>query len=201
MNVQDIIHSWSEQAGYPILYVSRNDDGDVTIHQERFLNTEASASEKDKRWWLPFNFAVRANNDADFSNTRPDGWLTSSQTSLVLKPADFDKNWSRNDWLIFNKKQAYYYRVNYDDDMWNMIIRELNNGNFESIHYSSRAQLLEDACKIAMLDRLNFDIVFGLMSYMDKEREYLPWAVFSNNIGDINLYLSGSENYGIFRVF
>lgn len=198
VNVVDIIHSWSEQSGFPILHVSRDKHGVVTLKQERFLSADASAADRNKMWWLPYNFAIP--DDTNFENTLPDDWMTSSQQTITLNSGAFGKKWTSNDWMIFNKKQTSYYRVNYDNNLWSLIIRELHNGNFNQIHYTNRAQLLEDAFKLARLNRLNYDIVFGLISSMHKELEYLPWAVFNNNLGDINLYLSGSPNYEQFRV-
>lgn len=198
VRVEDIIHSWSEQSGFPILHVSRNFNGEVTLRQERFLNVEATPAEKNKMWWLPYNFAVPSN--INFDNTMPDSWLSNTESTVTLTSPAFGKSWSNNDWMIFNKKQTSYYRVNYDNNLWNLIIKELHDGNYNAVHYASRSQLLEDAFKLAAINRLSYDIVFGLMSSMHKELEFIPWSTFNNNFANIDLYMSGSPEYAWFKV-
>lgn len=196
--VENLIHSWSEQSGFPILHVSRDSNGVVTLRQERFLNTVESAAVREKMWWLPFNFAVPSS--ANFEDTLPDSWLTNSQSTITLTSPAFGKSWTTDDWMIFNKKQTSYYRVNYDDNLWKLIVDGLHEGESNAVHFASRAQLLEDAFKLARLDRLNYDVVFGLISSMHKNLDYIPWSVFNNNFGDFNLYLGASPNYESVRV-
>lgn len=165
--------------------------------QYRLLNTVVPEAEQNKTWWVPYNFAVRG--QPNFDDTTPDGWLTKSQKSITINPSPA-KDWSNKDWIVFNKQQTSYYRVDYTDDLWKLIIDELHDGNHNLIHYINRAQLLEDAFKWAELYSRTYDNVIGLISYMHKETEYLPWSVFNKHIGNINLYLSGSPQYEEFRV-
>lgn len=196
--VEDILHSWSEQSGFPYLYVTRNSTTRaITVSQYRMLSVAASDAERGKMWWVPYNFAFRG--QPNFGDTGPDGWMTNSQQSITINPSPA-KDWSNKDWVVFNKQQTSYYRVDYDSVLWNLIIEELHDGNFNLIHYSNRAQLLEDAFKWAALNTRSYDQVMGLLSYMHKEFEYLPWSVFNKHIGNINLYLSGSSEYEEFRV-
>lgn len=194
----DLLHSWSEQPGYPILHVSRDVNNVVTLRQERFYNVEVNETLRNRQWWLPYNFASSQNSN--FDNTLPDGWMTSAQNQIVLTSGAGGKTWTVNDWLVFNKQQTSYYRVNYDSQMWHLIAEELHDGDYQRIHFKSRAQLLDDSFKLARLNRLDYETVFELLSYLHNETEYLPWAVFNSNFGDIEQAFSGYSEYNTLKV-
>lgn len=62
-----------------------------------------------------------------------------------------------------------YYRVNYDLENWKRIIKFMTTGQFESIHVSNRAQLLEDTFNLAFRKELPWDIPLQLGEYIKYE--------------------------------
>lgn len=69
---------------------------------------------------------------------------------------------------------AGYYRVNYDNQNWNAIIDELNDGNFASIHKLNRAQLLDDSFNLARHGYLDFSLALNLIKYLHRETDLIP---------------------------
>jgi hypothetical protein len=51
---------------------------------------------------------------------------------------------NETDWVIGNIKHSGFYRVNYDLNNWNLLIKQLNNENYTLIDETSRAQLIDD---------------------------------------------------------
>lgn len=51
-------------------------------------------------------------------------------------------------WVIFNLRQTGFYRVNYDNDNWNLLIQQLNSDH-QVIHVINRAQIINDAMELA----------------------------------------------------
>lgn len=77
-----------------------------------------------------------------------------------------------------------FYRVNYDVDNWNALIRQLHDAHTE-IHVLNRAQLIDDAFNLAKAGFLNFSVPVYLSKYLSKEKETLPWYSAMN--GFVNL--------------
>jgi hypothetical protein len=68
-----------------------------------------------------------------------------------------------------------YYRVNYDEQSWQMIINDLKNTLFyTNIPTLNRAQLLDDSFNLAKAGYLNFNTTMNLLSYLSHEVELPP---------------------------
>ena len=50
--------------------------------------------------------------------------------------------------VIMNVQETGYFRVNYDDQNWKLIIDQLNEDH-EQIHVINRAQIIDDAMNLA----------------------------------------------------
>lgn len=154
--------------------------------------------ETDVSFDIPFNFATASNGD--FENTAPLGWIPRGMKSMLVKPTP-ENSWVTNDWVVVNKMQTGYYRVNYDERGWDLIISELVNGDLNKIHYTNRAQLVDDALALAEANQLDYGTVFDLLIYLKNEREYLPWAAADSGLSDLNILLAGTKYYNLFKVY
>ncbi|XP_035776002.1 aminopeptidase N-like [Anopheles albimanus] len=186
----ELLKSWTEQAGYPVLHVTRTHNCSIVISQKRYLLKNNIESPSIK-WILPYNFANAL--DPTFDVTIPSGWLTDTEKELI---PGINQNWTCDDWLIFNKQQTGYYRINYDDDLWNLIITNLMT-NHTSIHHLNRAQLIDDALNNARSGRLSYEIALNLLRYLSKELNYVPWSAVDRNLRTLSVLLNGSSCYGL----
>lgn len=101
---------------------------------------------------------------------------------------------SNDDWIVINKQQTGYYRINYDKENWMKLANELVNGDMNNIHLLSRGQLVDDALELGQANRLDLDVVLSIISYLQKEVEYVVWA--SADEGLLKLYRTfrGNDN-------
>ena len=75
-----------------------------------------------------------------------------------------------------------YFRVNYDKENWQLLIRQLNT-DFKAIHPVNRAQLIDDSLMLAADEKLSFKIPFTLLCYIDNETDPMPlFSAFKNLI-------------------
>lgn len=177
----DILKSWTEKSGYPVITVSRGTDLRVSLIQERYMlkimdTTEAS-------WIIPYNFATTKN--PNFNTTTDTRWLLTNSTILAAE------GWSATDWIIFNKQQTGYYRVNYDERLWNLIIEQLMRDP-TAIHNMNRAQLVDDVLNFARSGRLGYDTALRLIAYLVRERDYVPWYAANSNLLVLTRLFAGS---------
>jgi aminopeptidase N len=102
--------------------------------------------------------------------------------------------------LTFRFSFIGYYRVNYDQNNWDLLINFLKSDNYMKIHPVNRAQLLDDALNLARAGVLPYGTALELAEYLVKERDYIPWLSALNAFAFVNLRLTGTANYGVFRV-
>lgn len=194
-NVATIMESWEHQSGHPLVTVSRNGDK-ITITQERMLYSGTDAA--NTLWWIPINYIVGSN--PNFTSTAPDMWMKGEKT-ITLTSATAPKPWTSNDWIVFNSQQTSYYRVNYDDNLWKSIIEQLNKPNaaeYAKINVVNRAQLIDDSLSMARAGRVKYSVPLGIMNYLSKETDYIPWVAANRGLSLMNRLLTSTtsnENY------
>jgi len=77
-----------------------------------------------------------------------------------------------------------FYRVNYDIKNWNRLISELKS-NPSTIHVLNRAQLIDDSFNLARAGELSYYVPFTLVSYLQKEDDFIPWYSVLNSMSYI----------------
>lgn len=166
-NIHAIMSTWELLAGTPIITVSRSENV-LNLHQTRFFYTNQSS---DNLWHVPINYVVGSN--PEFTETSADLWLTERQLDIHNDQAP--KPWAPDDWIVVNIQQSGYYRVNYDTELWNLIIQQLNGAQYDTIHLLNRGQLIDDSFHIARSGRITHDIPFDIMNYLERETDHIPW--------------------------
>lgn len=77
--------------------------------------------------------------------------------------------------------------------MWYRIISALESDDFEKIHVSNRAQLIDDAFSLAKAGKLNYSIALRLASYLTRENEYEPWYAAAKSFKYISRLLEAES--------
>lgn len=203
VNVKDIMDSWSLQKGFPILNVNYDPEiGTLNIKQQRYLTNNINDPEMQK-WWIPYNFITQS-EASQSKDTKPDDWIFDSNIVIYSSP---NRDLKSKKWILFNKKQTGFYRINYDDNNWNALADALMEDDFDNIPMLNRAQLIDDSLDFARTRRLSYEIPLKLLTYLGKsEIEYFPWASANYQLGLIRnriMYSSFSQNFlvNIFLLF
>jgi aminopeptidase N len=92
-----------------------------------------------------------------------------------------------------------YYRVDYDQNNWNRLINYLKDDDYTKIPPVNRAQLLDDSLNLARAGA-HYRTALALAQYLDKEEDYIPWLAALNGFAFLNLRLTGTEDYELFKV-
>merc|ERR1719266_2949051 len=196
LTVKTIMDTWTLQMGFPVVTVERDYDnaGKATIHQDRFLISK-SKDNPDKHnymWWIPITFTSPG---GDFENTKNSIWMSNTEKSKeILDMPDDDTA------VIFNIQETGYFRVNYDEKNWKLIIKQLNEDHMK-IHVINRAQIIDDAINLARSGLLSYEIALGVTSYLNKEVEYIPWAAALSGMGYISQMLKRTSAYGAYKKY
>ncbi|XP_015519764.2 aminopeptidase N [Neodiprion lecontei] len=197
ITINEIMDTWTLQTGFPVVTVNRDyNRGSATLTQERFLLQTSTTEVSDDKplWWIPITYTSQ--NVLNFNETIPSRWMQAEPTITLS-----NLNTAANEWVIFNVQETGYYRVNYDEQNWRLIIQELNKASFKSISTINRAQLLDDALNLARAGRLDYATALDVTSYLAHETEYLPWKAAFTAMGYLDRMLVKTEGYDRFRIF
>nr|CAD7593835.1 unnamed protein product [Timema genevievae] len=208
LTVKDIMDTWTLQTGFPVLTVIRDyETGSALLSQERFLlcasepNTTSLSEVAAKPitpgplWWIPITYTTM--EQPDFETTKPSSWLGAEPSkNLTDLPA------GNQHWVIFNIKETGFYRVNYDEMNWRLLIGQLQDRDrFQQIGVINRAQLLDDALNLARAGLLNYSTALDVTKYLSTELEYLPWKAAFTGLGYINNMLIKTGNYDKLKTY
>ncbi|XP_063887378.1 aminopeptidase N-like isoform X1 [Scylla paramamosain] len=196
VTVKTIMDTWTLQMGYPVITVMRSADGaSATVTQERFLLRKDPNSNDTHvyRWWVPLSHTTQAT--ADFSKTAPSRWLSKTDSKITIRSLP-----NSSQWVIFNVQETGYYRVNYDENNWKQLIKQLK-ADHTKIHVNNRAQLIDDALNLARAGQLSYSLPMDLIAYLKSETSYTPWATALNNLAYIDKVFSRTGTYGSLKNF
>ncbi|CAG0923780.1 unnamed protein product [Notodromas monacha] len=206
--VADIMTGWVAQPGSPVVTFTRNSDNSATINQTRFLLDvkihKENKQEEPPIWFVPLNFNAKSE---DFQNLKASMWLTQENPAILLTAEDLPSgipSWApdvnSNNWIILNPKQAGLFRVNYDEQSWTMINNQLQM-NYLEIPAENRAQVLDDAFKLAQAGLLSYQTALTLTEYLVEEQSYLPWRAVVNNLNYLDARMLSSNAYPLYKSY
>ncbi|XP_075971877.1 membrane alanyl aminopeptidase-like isoform X2 [Anticarsia gemmatalis] len=168
-DIGEYLEEWTLNSGYPLLHVGLRQGG-VLITQERF---SFAAQPQQVNYLIPITYTTSVN--PDFSNVHPITMTDATQTINFFLDEE--------DWVLFNIQGEGYYRVNYDNDLWERIIEALEDEERrEEIHPLNRATLVDDALNLARAGRLDYETAFRVVLTMELETEYAVWKAFIRNM-------------------
>nr|XP_045582294.1 aminopeptidase N-like isoform X1 [Procambarus clarkii] len=194
--VKVVMDSWTLKMGYPVIHVARSGDGSVaTLTQERFLlgNRRNESASDNYRWWVPLTYT--GGDNPDFEVTQPVAWMADTEGQVTLSSLP-----GHSHWVIFNLQQTGYFRVNYDDHNWDLIIEQLLTDH-RVIHTQNRAQIIDDALDLARAGHLSYDTALRVTRYLPRERDYVPWASALDNLQYLHAMFTHSADYGALRKY
>lgn len=100
------------------------------------------------KWWVPITYTTQDN--VDFNSTHPKAWIKGTEDQIPLTSLP-----DSNTWIMLNLQATGYYRVNYDENNWNLLVQQLETDH-TLIHVASRSQLVDDALDLARAGMLMF---------------------------------------------
>ncbi|XP_064471424.1 aminopeptidase N-like [Ornithodoros turicata] len=186
INVKDVMDSWTLQIGFPVVTVFRSyDDRSALLSQKRFV-IDGDNSTSTSLWKIPITYT--GCNAPRWDDTETKFWLNSS-TGFIAQLPESTK------WFIVNIRQVGYYKVNYDQRNWQLIIDQLQKDH-TGIHVINRAQIMDDIFDLARADMVNYTLALGSTQYLVRERDFTPWAAALSSFGHIDNMLRMTEAYG-----
>ncbi|XP_053604245.1 membrane alanyl aminopeptidase-like [Plodia interpunctella] len=167
ITIDEYFRTWSEKGGYPVVNVAvAHLTGIMYVTQERW-ERNTGKSENPGLWHIPITWT--RGNDPNFNDLKPSQIITDVVTVI-------NRGSTGLEWVIFNKQESGFYRVNYDDTTWVLITRALRNSTQRNvIHEYNRAQIVNDLFSFARAGIKGYERAYNILSFLQFEDEYAPW--------------------------
>ncbi|KPP64677.1 hypothetical protein Z043_116954 [Scleropages formosus] len=107
---------------------------------------------------------------------------------------------SGNQWLLANVNCTGYFRVNYNPQNWERLLKQLES-NHKNIPVINRGQLIDDAFNLARAKYINTTLALNTTKYLRNETEYIPWESALENLDYFILMFDRSEVYGPMKAY
>ncbi|XP_063704261.1 aminopeptidase Ey isoform X2 [Culicoides brevitarsis] len=186
MNVKKVMDTFTLQAGYPVLQVTR-DGNSVILKQQRFKLPKSDENDTSS-WYIPITFATKSIEGTEIPKT----WFSNEEKSLVL-----DNVLDGDSWIYFNVNRTGYYRVNYEPALWQKLIY-----NFTELPPIARAQIIDDAFYLSRAEFAEYEVpltlilVAGIYPY-----DILSWSAVDSGITYLTRMLRREPAFEEFRAF
>jgi len=87
-----------------------------------------------------------------------------------------------------------YYRVNYDKDNWQRLMKYLNSIEYFNIPILNRAQIINDAYYFLLNNKLDFYFFKNLTYYLSNENMYAAWYPMFKILEEISSFFPFQES-------
>ena len=175
--VGEIAAGWTEQPGFPVVKVKREQAGNVSLTQERFTVNFTNAPPLE--WKIPLTYAVVGETPA---------------TLLMTRKLDSIHNIPADRALKLNVNGAGNYRVEYDDVSWKLLLGALKNLGVED-----RVNLLCDTWALIQANRAPIAVYFELVEKLPASTGLAEREQIIHVLDFINRLLSGSSDQEEFQ--
>ncbi|KAJ8948940.1 hypothetical protein NQ314_008319, partial [Rhamnusium bicolor] len=132
--------------------------------KKRFLYT---GEDTETKWYVPVSFTTSVDS-SKFETTTPNVWLTPTENLNFTLPEN-------STWIILNNQETGYYRVNYDDALWDHINHALLKDDYDGIIDLNRAQIVDDLFNIARANHIKYSKVFSTINFLANDTSYYSW--------------------------
>lgn len=195
LNVKKVMDSWTLKEGFPLVTVIRdyNNTNRIRFAQQRFL---LNSNEMDKETLIRTQYEVPVTyTTKSEQNWKPDTrlWLQKNANGSESY-SEIQLNVPQDDWLIANLQEVGFYRVNYDEKNWQLLVDQLLSDP-SKIHRINRVQILDDLFHLAENGLVNYRLALRALSYLRNEVDPLPFTSIGTLIQQVDRMLRRTESY------
>jgi aminopeptidase N len=178
--VGEIAAAWTQQPGFPIVKVTRDPSGKITLTQERFTVHFPKAPPLE--WKIPLTYSVTG-------EAVPTSLLMTSKTvGLANVPAGRA--------IKLNVQGAGNYRVEYDEASWKLLLAEL-----PKMFSADRVNLLADAWALVQANRAPLSLYLDLVEKLPSKDELAEREQIMHVFDFINRLLTGQPQREQFQKY
>ncbi len=190
-DVGKVAASWFDQAGFPLVSVSR-EGRKLTLSQSHFVAQTPAAVDDGVRWQIPVCLEF------------PQGKMLAEDCTLLGETTgqlELGGPSGGPAWVDANAHQAGFYRVDYDGPGWNALIAALDKRGGQGLDPFERMALLSNAYWLARTDRQPLERLLSALAKLGKERDFAVWTQALHLLGALDRELLTDKDRESYRAF
>jgi len=163
--VSEIMRSWTEQLGYPLVSIKQTDEDRIEMTQRRFLSSGAALTDEEEEqvWHIILPFLTDIDN--------PD--TTRAPVILERKEAVSLSGCLEGSWIKFNPGQVTFARVNYPPQLWEALKLAIVRHDLSAIDCVG---VVSDLYVLAGAGELSTTQLLSMLEAYKDERSYIVWS-------------------------
>jgi len=177
--INEIAAGWTEQPGFPVVKARRDEDGKISLFQERF--TVNYKNPRPFEWKIPLSYAALGHPPA---------------TKLMAGKSEVLENVAADQPFKLNLDGAGYYRSQYDPRSWDQLI-----GVVAELSLADRVNLLTDTWALVQANRAPLSMYTGLVHRLPPSPDLPQWAQVINALNYLNGLLIGEPGRDSFQQY
>jgi puromycin-sensitive aminopeptidase len=193
MPVGELMKSWTEQMGFPMISVTKetwaDDKVEFELTQKWFLSdgSELTAEEAEKKWTIPIMTCTADGTQSDMT-------LMREKTATVTVPLS-----SPDGWVKLNAGQEVPMRILNTTEMLHRLSQGIKS---KTLPPCDRAALLTDGYAFVKAGQMSPEELIKLIACYDKEDSYIVWQSLSAVLEGIESVVSDDERMSVnFNIF
>ncbi|CAK9008253.1 unnamed protein product [Durusdinium trenchii] len=180
--VNELMASWTEQMGYPLVTVKSFNGSEVELEQSWFLADGSEVKkEEEKIWKIPI--------------------ICKGQKPVLMEAKTQKISVPKSDFLLINAGRQVPMRVLYSDETYSQLATAIQKGQ---LSVSDKAGLVLDSFALAKSGHLGADKVFKLIASFRSERNFIVWDAISQALTGFDTVLMAGVSdptYAAFKAF
>jgi len=177
--VQELMASWTEQMGYPLVTVKSFNGSEVELEQTWFLADGSEVKkEEEKIWKIPI--------------------ICKGQAPVLMEAKTQKISVPKSDFLLLNAGRDVPMRVLYNDEAYSQLAIAIQKGQ---LGVSDRAGLVLDSFALAKAGKLGADKVFKLIASFKSERNFIVWDAISQALNGFDTVLMAGVSDATYAAF
>eukprot|EP00924_Labyrinthula_sp_SR-Ha-C_P007479 snap_masked-scaffold_24-processed-gene-4.29-mRNA-1 protein AED:0.01 eAED:0.01 QI:0/-1/0/1/-1/1/1/0/890 len=171
--VTEVMASWTEQMGFPVLKAELSENNTVKLSQRWFLADGSTPAEMEgKKWSIPIFISTHKNREP-----KQIGLMKDETFEFTLEHT------LTGGYLKINAGQFVPLRVQYDDALMEGLTTAMKN---KLLAPSDRAGLIMDTYALAKSGAVPASQVLSLVQSLGAETDFIVWEALSTAVGGLS---------------
>lgn len=187
--VAKVMNTWTKQMGFPVIKVSRKQDGDncvLELAQEKFNADGKSKEGEGNEWMVPVSITTSAAPDKPAQTVL----LEEPSMTVVLPGVGPDS------WVKLNSSSVGVYRVGYTSEMLEQLTAAVRD---HTMLPRDRLGLQNDLFALARAGLASSVDVLKVAEGYSKEDDFTVWSDLSANLSTVSNIMQYTDSYDAYK--